>query len=323
MTISKEERQRNEESLSAVASQAARVDDTAAPSNTPPSWSGIFAEGLDWKQWPGDDWNWYATGKLPDIDDQYYEWLDEQDIDFTHPGRWAEGKNLFSRLSWADHLRNTRIAFELQKKEPLVVLDVACGIGHPIGTAINGMGLDTMYVGMDIMWYRAKAVIKEHARRPFVGLCHDIRAGIPMADSSVDVVCCLEGPEHFCTSEEDGYHLVQFFREVRRVLKPHGIMYMATPVPDGAVLMHPHCHDEEFSEEHVLAALRMAELTCWQRFNYRARPQVAKKLRMNAGDELARGQGFPPAVVDAYELPKLTYNNLVPGNALYFVGHAR
>jgi SAM-dependent methyltransferase len=201
------------------------------------------------------------------------------------------------------------------------VLDIACGIGHPIGTAIGGMWLDTVYIGVDIMWHRAKAVTDIHARRPTVGVCHDVRVDIPMRDSTVDVICCLEGPEHFCGHDLEDYTLHDFFREVRRVLKFSGICYIATPVPDGDVLMHPHCHAEEFSETEMLFAIEEAGLECWQRFNYRARPQVAKKLRMNARDELTKGHGYPPALVDAYELPKLTYNDLIPGNAVYILGH--
>jgi SAM-dependent methyltransferase len=242
-------------------------------------------------------------------------------VHFSHPLRWAEGRNLFSRLSWADHLRNTRIAFELEKKEPLVLLDIGCGAMHPTGVAVSGMGLDTLYVGLDINLEFAERVCDDEYRRPAVGLWTYIRdSGVPMRDNSCDVITCLEAMEHFVVYEK-GFTLDVFFCEIERLLQPWGILYLATPVPD-RVMMHPHCHDQEFAEAAILDSLTRCGLACWQRFNYRARPQVAKKLRVLAKDVNTRGHGFPPAVVDAFELPKLTHNALVPGNALYMIGHA-
>jgi SAM-dependent methyltransferase len=241
-----------------------------------------------------------------------------EDVDFSHPGRWSQGLNLFSRLSWADHVRNTRIAYELQKKEPLVVLEAGCGSQHYMGVAIAGMGLDTHYVGIDRNPVFAERILESKGRRGFFGIAHDCGKGLPLVDDSCDVVLCLEAMEHFCQSFKQ---VKAFFGEVARVMKPWGVFYLATPVPDVGVTMHPHCHPFEFTEKQVLDACVAEGMSCWQRFNYRARPQVAKKIRLLADDELARGQGFPPALVDAYELPKLTYNALVPGNALYIVGH--
>lgn len=248
------------------------------------------------------------------------ESIDRESEDVSsHLSEWARGNRLLSRLAWADTLRNTRILYELSKKEPMVIVDLGCGDAHPIGAMVAGSGLDSYYVGIDADYMRACNVANEHGRRPFAAVCADLSEAIPIFSETADAVVCLEAMEHFCKTEDD---VLSFFNQVRRIMPRNGVFYLATPNPGpNGVLQHPHCHAQEFSVPAVKLCADKAGLRVWALWNYRARPQVAKKIRMQNG-ELAKGHGMPAAIVDAYMLPILTHGMPVPGNVLYTIGHA-
>lgn len=236
-----------------------------------------------------------------------------EDVHFDHLVRWSEGRNLFSRLSWADNLRNVRLANELQRLEPAVVLEVGCGSVAPMAKLISGMYLDTLYIGMDVNTEFAIAPTRYQGRRPYVGIACDADLGLPMISGSVDVLLCLEALEHFALNE---MMLESFFHEASRVLKDHGGMTLATPVPDGPLLMHPHCHTVEWSQAKILAAAQQAGFVLQRSWNYRVRPNVSASLGLRYGSD-------NPAMVDAFELPRLTAGKpLLPGNAVYVFDRA-
>lgn len=235
----------------------------------------------------------------------------------------ADGFAIGSRLSWADTFRNVRLAVELGRKEPLMVVEVGCGQDHPLGRLIAGMGIDTHYVGMDVDRAHALNVLKERGRRPFVGAWQDANKGIPLRGGLADVVLCLEAFEHFAETQDQ---VLAFLTEVKRVLAPWGIFYLATPNPGSsyAPVQHPHCHNIEWPAAELLRMINMSHLKVVRCYNYRARPQVAKKLRMRK--RIASDWSLPDAINDAYWLPTMTDNaidvtNLVPGNVLYYIVH--
>src|SRR5690606_3859598 len=88
----------------------------------------------------------------------------------------AEGNALRSRLAWADSLRNVRVFEEIEELEPILHLDIGCGISHPLGRFIINRGLDTHYVGVDFVRERVLNVASDTGNaRSFVGVHHDCR----------------------------------------------------------------------------------------------------------------------------------------------------
>lgn len=98
------------------------------------------------------------------------------------------------------------------------VLDIACGEGY--GSAMMA-GQAQRVTGVDI----SPAAV-DHARRKYdkgnlrfaTGSC----AAIPLPDRSVDVVVSFETIEHHAEHE-------QMLREIRRVLRPDGLLVMSSP----------------------------------------------------------------------------------------------
>lgn len=99
------------------------------------------------------------------------------------------------------------------------VLDIACGEGY--GSAILAQDASAV-IGVDIS---LEAV--EHARRTYEGIAglefhQGDAAAIPLPDNSVDVVVSFETIEH-----HDKH--VEMMNEVRRVLRPDGVLVMSSP----------------------------------------------------------------------------------------------
>lgn len=280
----------------------------------------LFDAGLDWVGVGG---GYFVTSKRVEHRAHF-----DEDVHFLHPARWASGMNLFSRLSWADHLRNTRIAYQLKDLEPLVLLDIGCGAMHPIGVIVEGLEIDTLYVGLDGDRKNACEVpnnmqghARSHPKRPAIGLWHDAVNPIPMRYGSCDMIVCLEAMEHFIPTMAT---LEDFFADVDRLLKRSGTFILATPVPgqDG-VLMHPHCHiwEHQPAAIHGVATGHGFKLDACH--NYRARPDVIDRIQHE--QEWTRDNTLPIEVDDVISLPYITggqgeqsYRNLVPGNALYY-----
>ncbi|HEY9404489.1 MAG TPA: methyltransferase domain-containing protein, partial [Pyrinomonadaceae bacterium] len=116
-----------------------------------------------------------------------------------------------------EHLHRYVLAQELVKGKE--VLDIACGEGY--GAAMLSATARTT-IGVDI-----DAAVIEHARRKYAphpnlvfrsGSCDSI----PLADKSVDVVTSFETIEHHDKHRE-------MMREVRRVLRPEGLLIISSP----------------------------------------------------------------------------------------------
>lgn len=99
------------------------------------------------------------------------------------------------------------------------VLDIACGEGY--GSAMLAESAATV-VGVDIS---QEAV--EHASRAYAGTANlrylvGSAAAIPLPDESVDLVVSFETIEH-----HDQH--VEMISEIRRVLRPHGVLVISSP----------------------------------------------------------------------------------------------
>lgn len=101
------------------------------------------------------------------------------------------------------------------------VLDIACGEGY--GAALLSQ-VARAVVGVDNVPSVIEAARAEFARPNLRYETGDARA-IPLADGSVDVVVCFETLEHI--TEHD-----LFLTELRRVLRPGGLVVISTPDRD-------------------------------------------------------------------------------------------
>ncbi|WP_447736737.1 glycosyltransferase [Rhodanobacter soli] len=116
-----------------------------------------------------------------------------------------------------EHLH--RYAWCLPLIEGRAVLDIACGEGY--GSAIMARRAGSV-VGVDIS---PEAI--DHASKAYGGLanlafCVGNAAEIPLPDDSVDVVVSFETIEHHDRHEE-------MLSEIRRVLRPDGILIISSP----------------------------------------------------------------------------------------------
>ncbi len=101
------------------------------------------------------------------------------------------------------------------------VLDVACGEGY--GSALM-MQTARSVVGLDVS---ATAVAHAQASYTAEGLRYEQASALalPLPDASVDMVVSFETLEHF--TEHD-----VFLREIKRVLRPNGLLLISTPDRD-------------------------------------------------------------------------------------------
>lgn len=98
------------------------------------------------------------------------------------------------------------------------VLDIASGEGYGSALLAN---VAKSVVGVDI-----SSETVAHAQRKYIAhnlrYCQGSAAAIPLPDASVDLVVSFETIEHHDQHEE-------MFREIKRVLRPSGILYISSP----------------------------------------------------------------------------------------------
>lgn len=118
-----------------------------------------------------------------------------------------------------EHLHRYFLAREFARGRD--VLDIACGEGY--GAELMAQ-VARRVVGIDVEAPTIGFARREYARPNLSFLVGDSRA-IPLRDASVDLVASFETLEHFF--EQDA-----FIDEVRRVLRPGGILLLSTPDRD-------------------------------------------------------------------------------------------
>ncbi len=115
-----------------------------------------------------------------------------------------------------EHLHRYALAKDIARGK--VVLDIACGEGYGsavlAGTASRVYGVD---IAPDAIAH-AKAVYQRPNLEFLVGRC----AEIPLPDNTVDLVVSFETIEHHTEHEA-------MFAEIKRVLRPGGVMVMSSP----------------------------------------------------------------------------------------------
>lgn len=96
------------------------------------------------------------------------------------------------------------------------ILDVGCGDGRAGGLGLKPYGAD--YVGVDI----STTAVEAARARGLDARKIDDSGSLPFRDSEFDVVLCLEVIEHVIYPEVT-------LTEIRRVLKPSGVLILTTP----------------------------------------------------------------------------------------------
>lgn len=130
-----------------------------------------------------------------------------------------QGANVIDagRLSpyWGEHA--ARYVYALPFVENKAVLDIACGTGYGIGLLRSKA---KFVIGVDIDPVAAREAKLECGENAAVLLGNGI--GLPFEDASFDVVTSFETLEHL-------YERNKFLAELRRVLRPDGVMILSTP----------------------------------------------------------------------------------------------
>jgi SAM-dependent methyltransferase len=143
-----------------------------------------------------------------------------------------------------DSEHRARYHFGAQVVAGKEVLDAACGLGYGIeilaaagATAVTGVDLDAEAIA------EAKARVGKHAAALVEA---DLRE-LPLADDSFDVVVSFETIEHMEEPE-------RALAELRRVLRPDGVLVISSPNPDAYVGGNEH-HVHEFRPAELAEAV--------------------------------------------------------------------
>lgn len=146
-------------------------------------------------------------------------------------------------LTFWEHIYRYRFALRFVKDKR--VLDIACGEGY--GSAALRQSKAKMVIGIDISEQTCL-----HARRRYgLDVLQADAQTIPLADRSVDVVISFETIEHLPDPHK-------FLDECVRVLSPHGMLIISTPVRDTyrSTGRSSAFHCSELSEAELVAMLR-------------------------------------------------------------------
>lgn len=119
-----------------------------------------------------------------------------------------------------------------------IVLDIACGSGYGSNLLAKGakrvIGVDVD----DIVISQAKESYEANNLEFLVSSGLDLK----LDNKSIDIVVSLETVEHFTASEQ-----IRFIKELKRVLKPNGLLLMSTPNSEASKHKNP-WHKKELTE---------------------------------------------------------------------------
>jgi 2-polyprenyl-3-methyl-5-hydroxy-6-metoxy-1,4-benzoquinol methylase len=142
-----------------------------------------------------------------------------------------KGKNMYGA-----HIGRYQAGLGVVKDK--VVLDIACGSGY--GTQIMAASASRVY-GVDVDEPTIRYA-KEHYAADNIEYLVGDGVAIPLSDHSVDVVVSYETIEHI-----EDYQT--FMKEVKRVLKPGGVLLLSTPNDiEYGEGNHYHIHEFEYKE---------------------------------------------------------------------------
>jgi SAM-dependent methyltransferase len=152
-----------------------------------------------------------SLSRLPAKRDLQHLYMLQSICPVRHPLAYDESSLLNrAHLNWCDVL----VAIRPRRPEGCNLLEIGCGEGAFVQKALD-CGANAY--GVDIAGPRLERASSALRRRLRIGDAADL----PFADDSYDVVVSLAAIEHYMD-------VAAFFSEVRRVLKPHGILYVSS-----------------------------------------------------------------------------------------------
>lgn len=164
-----------------------------------------------------------------------------------------------------EHLHRYFLAREMARG--LRVLDIACGEGY--GSELMAQVAESV-IGVDVS-EEAIRFAGQSYRRPNLSFRLGDGRAIPLPDASVDLVASFETLEHF-------YEHEAFLAEIRRVLRPGGVLLLSTPdrdvySPDGRPANAFHVRELDQREFSALLSGRFRHVTL-----YGQRPMVGSAI---------------------------------------------
>jgi SAM-dependent methyltransferase len=225
-----------------------------------------------------------------------------------------------SKLVWGELMRNAMIFGEISVAEPVLVVDLGVGQGHELGRFIAGQKLDTHYLAVDAEPKYLEPVLDLDMVRPVATLETDLAKQIPIEGEVADYVVSTATASIFLNTKEE---LESFLAEVHRILVPGGVFFFGIAIKSvyesDAPLQHAHMHESEFSMQAITEALEAADMKLEYVCNYRVRP--AALIRRERDNREMDGvfidvAPYPMEMRNAFMLPGMTHDNLLPGNVL-------
>jgi SAM-dependent methyltransferase len=169
----------------------------------------------------------------------------------------------------AAHVKRYDFAFEACRDKD--VLDAGCGVGY--GSALLGTAARRV-LGVDASGDAIAYALRRYGGTR-VGFARMDLAALDVPDRSFDVVCCFETLEHVEDPE-------QVLGELRRVLRPDGVLFVSTPRADRTTTSPDNpFHRVEFSRDDFEALLRryFTDIALYgQRREQTARHHLAQRL---------------------------------------------
>lgn len=145
-------------------------------------------------------------------------------------------------LIYAEHITRYQSALALVKNK--VVLDIASGSGY--GTSLLADRAKYVF-GVDISNVAINYARKKFSKKNTEFILGDGES-IPLDENSVDIVISFETIEHIKDYKK-------FVKEIKRVLKPNGLVVISTP-NDLSFIEGNHFHFHEFQENELTMMLK-------------------------------------------------------------------
>ena len=147
------------------------------------------------------------------------------ELNETKWDKWAETAH---SKGWKyDYLRNAQlnVISMLNITENMNFLDIGCGTGWAIGQAARLIDFKGSFYGIDLsqkMIQKAKENFTEYPDLHFIKANSE---SIPLPDNFFDIVICTNSFHHYL-------HPEKAMREIYRLLKPGGKIYILDPAAD-------------------------------------------------------------------------------------------
>ena len=142
--------------------------------------------------------------------------------------KWDSWAKIFDDDNWRIRFLRTAqmdLIFLLKIKENMSFLDIGCGTGWALGQIARSANNEGFFYGIDLsfkMIEKAKDNFKSFNNFQFIKASAD---SIPLKDDFFDVIICTNSFHHYFNPDNA-------LKEMRRLLKPDGRLYILDPTAD-------------------------------------------------------------------------------------------